>query len=31
MIEDEIHYAQYAEGAGLDSIWQGESRLVRDT
>lgn len=29
-IEDELHYAQYAEEAGLDSVWQGESRLVRD-
>ncbi|ESP87030.1 LLM class flavin-dependent oxidoreductase [Candidatus Halobonum tyrrellensis] len=29
-IEDEIRYAQYAEEAGLDSVWQGESRLVRD-
>ena len=29
-VEDEIRYAQYAEEAGLDSVWQGESRLVRD-
>jgi len=29
-IKDEIRYAQYAEEAGLDSVWQGESRLVRD-
>ena len=29
-IEDELHYAQYAEQQGLDSLWQGESRLVRD-
>jgi alkanesulfonate monooxygenase SsuD/methylene tetrahydromethanopterin reductase-like flavin-dependent oxidoreductase (luciferase family) len=29
-IEEELHYAQYAEEAGLDSVWQGESRLVRD-
>lgn len=29
-IEDEFHYAQHAEEAGLDSIWQGESWLVRD-
>lgn len=29
-IEQEIEYAQYAEEAGLDSVWQGESRLVRD-
>ncbi|WP_121821991.1 LLM class flavin-dependent oxidoreductase [Halostella salina] len=29
-IEDELHYAQYAERKGLDSVWQGESRLVRD-
>jgi len=29
-IEDELHYAQYAEQQGLDSVWQGESRLVRD-
>jgi alkanesulfonate monooxygenase SsuD/methylene tetrahydromethanopterin reductase-like flavin-dependent oxidoreductase (luciferase family) len=29
-IDDELHYAQYAEEAGLDSVWQGESRLVRD-
>lgn len=29
-IQDELHYAQYAEEKGLDSIWQGESRLVRD-
>jgi alkanesulfonate monooxygenase SsuD/methylene tetrahydromethanopterin reductase-like flavin-dependent oxidoreductase (luciferase family) len=29
-IEDELQYAQYAEEAGLDSVWQGESRLVRD-
>ncbi|WP_433633498.1 LLM class flavin-dependent oxidoreductase [Halomicrococcus sp. NG-SE-24] len=29
-IKDELHYAQYAEQKGLDSIWQGESRLVRD-
>ncbi|MBP2252453.1 alkanesulfonate monooxygenase SsuD/methylene tetrahydromethanopterin reductase-like flavin-dependent oxidoreductase (luciferase family) [Halarchaeum solikamskense] len=29
-ITDELHYAQYAEEAGLDSVWQGESRLVRD-
>lgn len=29
-IEQEIEYAKYAEEAGLDSVWQGESRLVRD-
>ncbi|MFC4989861.1 MULTISPECIES: LLM class flavin-dependent oxidoreductase [Saliphagus] len=29
-IEEELHYAQYAEEQGLDSVWQGESRLVRD-
>lgn len=29
-IEDEIRYAKYAEERGLDSVWQGESRLVRD-
>lgn len=29
-VEDEIQYAKYAEEAGLDSVWQGESRLVRD-
>jgi 5,10-methylenetetrahydromethanopterin reductase len=29
-IADEIHDAQYAEQQGLDSVWQGESRLVRD-
>lgn len=29
-IEDEIHYAKYAEGKGFDTVWQGESRLVRD-
>lgn len=29
-LEDELHYAQYAEEQGLDSVWQGESRLVRD-
>ncbi|WP_227378109.1 LLM class flavin-dependent oxidoreductase [Haladaptatus halobius] len=29
-IRDELHYAQYAEEKGFDSVWQGESRLVRD-
>jgi alkanesulfonate monooxygenase SsuD/methylene tetrahydromethanopterin reductase-like flavin-dependent oxidoreductase (luciferase family) len=29
-IEDEIHYAKYAEEKGFDTVWQGESRLVRD-
>lgn len=29
-VEDEIRHAMYAEEAGLDSVWQGESRLVRD-
>ncbi|GAA0254696.1 LLM class flavin-dependent oxidoreductase [Haladaptatus pallidirubidus] len=29
-IADEVRYAQYAESKGLDSVWQGESRLVRD-
>lgn len=29
-IEDELQYARYAEKKGFDSIWQGESRLVRD-
>lgn len=29
-ITEELHYAQYAEEQGLDSVWQGESRLVRD-
>jgi 5,10-methylenetetrahydromethanopterin reductase len=29
-IQDELHYAQYAEEKGFDSVWQGESRLVRD-
>ena len=29
-IAEELHYAQYAEEQGLDSVWQGESRLVRD-
>ncbi|WP_101295790.1 LLM class flavin-dependent oxidoreductase [Halegenticoccus soli] len=29
-VEDEVRSAQYAEETGLDSVWQGESRLVRD-
>lgn len=29
-INDEVRYAKYAEDAGFDSVWQGESRLVRD-
>lgn len=29
-INDEIRYAQYADEIGFDSVWQGESRLVRD-
>ncbi|WP_416841421.1 LLM class flavin-dependent oxidoreductase [Haloferax sp. DFSO52] len=29
-IRDEIRYAQYAEQQGFDTVWQGESRLVRD-
>lgn len=29
-IEEELRYAQYAEKQGIDSVWQGESRLVRD-
>jgi alkanesulfonate monooxygenase SsuD/methylene tetrahydromethanopterin reductase-like flavin-dependent oxidoreductase (luciferase family) len=29
-IDDEIRYAKYAEQKGFDTVWQGESRLVRD-
>lgn len=29
-IKEEIEYARYAEQRGFDSVWQGESRLVRD-
>ncbi|SIS17376.1 LLM class flavin-dependent oxidoreductase [Natronorubrum thiooxidans] len=29
-VADEIEYAKYAESKGFDSVWQGESRLVRD-
>ncbi|WP_121744271.1 LLM class flavin-dependent oxidoreductase [Natronorubrum halophilum] len=29
-IDDEIQYAIYAEEKGFDTVWQGESRLVRD-
>jgi alkanesulfonate monooxygenase SsuD/methylene tetrahydromethanopterin reductase-like flavin-dependent oxidoreductase (luciferase family) len=29
-IHDEIRYAKYAEEKGFDTVWQGESRLVRD-
>ncbi|MFC6993438.1 LLM class flavin-dependent oxidoreductase [Haladaptatus sp. GCM10025707] len=29
-IREEIRYAKYAEDNGFDTVWQGESRLVRD-